>query len=197
MTIASSYSGSCFLHPWQRPSSQLGWSWPDLLPASPSPPSASGSAARQYLSSPHLSSTLNPLLHLYFRNNLCFSSHLSFYTTLLSLHLLQQLAFANMLLVGMQYFSRNKVLFIGGSLQSNQSETTYKGNINWFQHFSLQRNVLSMIQRVGENRHDLMGCLLCLYSWSWALFFRGEQQKRAENGLKVDDRSWVGGIRLH
>ena len=59
MTIASGYSGSCFLRPLQRPSSQLGWSSPGPLPASPSLPSASGSAAHRSLSSLHLSSTFN------------------------------------------------------------------------------------------------------------------------------------------
>ena len=59
MTIASGYSGSCFLRPLQHPSSQLDCSSPGPPRASPSLPSASGSAAHRSLSSPHLSSTFN------------------------------------------------------------------------------------------------------------------------------------------
>ena len=56
--------------------------------------------------------------------------------------------------------------------------------------------MLSMVQLVGEDRHDLLGGLLRLHGWGRVLFPGDEQLERAENGLEVDEGGGVGGVRL-
>lgn len=53
-----------------------------------------------------------------------------------------------------------------------------------------------MIQRVGEDRHDLIDRFLRLHALERVLFLGDELQERAENRLEVDESSGVGSVRL-
>ena len=73
---------------------------------------------------------------------------------------------------------------------------SYEGHIHRSQHFGLERNVLAMIQSVGEDRHDLVDRFLSLHGWERAFFLGDEPQERAENRPEVGESGGVGSVRL-